>query len=123
MKKERSGLTKLLDAAVVLYFALRLFDYLLSRAWGAFLIVTGIATVGWAVPLTYFDYYCLGREKNGEDVGVIWITALICGAVTAYWQIYGKRPAKMGGKRRSFRLWRKPNGRTARSIKPRKGSI
>lgn len=108
MKKERSGLTKLLDVAVVLCAALWLFDFLISRAWGAFLIVTGLATVAWALPFTFVDYCFLGGKEDREHLGAIWIMALICGSITAYGQIYGKPQVKRGGRMRSFRLWRKP---------------
>jgi hypothetical protein len=108
MKKERSKLVKALDAAALIYLALWAFDYLISRAWGAFLIVTALATVTWALPLTYVDYFFLGGEDNGEHLGAIWITALIFGAATAHGMIYGTRPVKRGGKMQSFRLWRSP---------------
>jgi len=65
--------------AAVLYLLAWLFDSLIRTKWGGFLILTSLATIGWAVPLCYIFYYTTDSDYGG----VVLAISTPLGAITA----------------------------------------
>jgi len=91
MKKEGGKLSDLAFKASILYLGLHVFDSLCYRAWGGFLILATIATVGWSFILAAVAYLIFGY---GYDAGVVLAIGSVLGSLTALKScsdIYGKR--------------------------------
>ena len=80
---KKSGFGRKVEAvltwAAILYLLAWLFDWLSSRKWGAFLILTFLGTIGWAVPLCYIFYYTTDTACGG----IVWAISAPLGAITA----------------------------------------
>jgi hypothetical protein len=82
---KKPGFGKKLETALtwaaILYLLAWLFDSLIRTRWGAFLILTLLGTIGWAVPLCYVFYY----TTDGGYGGTIMAISAPLGAITALW--------------------------------------
>jgi hypothetical protein len=66
--------------AAIIYLLAWLFDWLIRTKWGAFLILTFLGAIGWAVPLCYIFYYTTDLDYGGT----VWAISPPLGAITAF---------------------------------------
>ena len=69
----------ILTWAAALFLLVWLLGWLLERKWGLFLILTSLATIGWAVPLCGIFYYTTDFDYGGMVVAI----STPLGAITA----------------------------------------
>jgi hypothetical protein len=92
--KKGSKLSDLALKASIVYLGLHVIDSLCYRAWGGFLILATIATVGWSFMLAAVAYFLFGF---GYDAGTVLVIGAVLGWLTALKScsdIYRKRTKK-----------------------------